>query len=119
MCFLNSLAVLAAALPLVFSASVPLPEKLCKLGSQRCHNNNREECGDHGNYFLVQAYAANNYCTIDTRNQNAHGQCIPQDCIQPPYSAKTTLERGTREALESCPKVGKSVASATRSRNAV
>jgi hypothetical protein len=79
----NSLAVLAAALPLlVLSASVPPLEMLCKLGTQRCHNNNLEECGGQGNYFLVQAYAANEYCTIDTKHPNALGEWHPQDCIQ-------------------------------------
>jgi hypothetical protein len=103
---LNNLAVLAATLPIVLSASVPPPGNLCKLCSQRCHNNDIEECGDHGNYFLVQACAANEYCIINTCDPNALGQCIPQDCIQPPCSEKTRHERGTREALESCPKVG-------------
>jgi hypothetical protein len=102
----KSLAVLTAVLPLVLTSSIPPPEILCKLGTQRCHNNNLEECGGHGNYFLVQACTETEYCTIDTRHPKALGECIPQDCIKPPCSNKNKRWRGTPDTLEACPKVG-------------
>jgi hypothetical protein len=93
-------------LSLDLSSRVPPPEMMCKLGTQRCYNNKFEECGGHGNYFLVQACAANEYCTIDAAHPNALGQCIPQDCIQPPCTEKVKRWRGTPDALEQYPKVG-------------
>jgi hypothetical protein len=103
---LKSLAFLAAALPIVLSASVPPPEMLCKLGTKRCHDNNLEECGSHGNYFLVQTCTGTEYCAIDIKHPNAPGQCIPQGCIQTPCSEKTKRWRGAPEALYPCGKIG-------------
>ncbi|KAF1940044.1 hypothetical protein EJ02DRAFT_456393 [Clathrospora elynae] len=84
---LEALAVLAAAIPVVLSSAVHLPNGLCKPDVQRCHDNNVEEC-DLGSFELLQQCTESQFCIIDTMDPHARGQCLEQDCVQEPCLEK-------------------------------
>ncbi|KAF1838913.1 hypothetical protein BDW02DRAFT_626740 [Decorospora gaudefroyi] len=96
----KSLSVIAAVSIAVCSTSIPPPEDLCKLGTQRCHNNQIQECNTHGSYKLVQKCTWAEFCTIDVNGPNARGQCLPQDCIQGPCSTTPTHKPVPRAPLQ-------------------
>jgi hypothetical protein len=81
---LDILVTVVTILPTVFSVRILLPETLCKTGTQRCHDNNVEECDPLGNYVPIQACSDTEFCTIDAHDPNTPGQCTEQDCVVEP-----------------------------------